>query len=231
MHFAVQKMKQGTPLKTCLILLAAALACVASGCGAAEQTPGTSPPTVTRTTTVIERTVPAAPSEPRRAFASCGGYVEALAGTTSCDFANNVFWEFFQAQPERDFPAYSSVTGKNYEIHCAGTSIVTCTGGTGAKIRFPLTAVAAYTQRDAAAYATSHDLGPDAAESAAQSRGDSAPVTVPDSASFCSTHACIDSFDSGSGYIVQCEDGEWSHSGGRPGACSYHGGETGRTYP
>jgi hypothetical protein len=42
---------------------------------------------------------------------------------------------------------------------------------------------------------------------------------------FCSTHACIDNFDNGSGYIVQCADGMWSHSGGLSGACSYHGGE------
>lgn len=28
----------------------------------------------------------------------------------------------------------------------------------------------------------------------------------------------------GSGYRVQCEDGQWSNSGGRPGACSGHGG-------
>lgn len=27
------------------------------------------------------------------------------------------------------------------------------------------------------------------------------------------------------GYVIQCVDGEWSHSGGVSGACSYHGGE------
>ncbi len=43
--------------------------------------------------------------------------------------------------------------------------------------------------------------------------------------SFCDTHDCIPSFDEGDGSIVQCADGEWSHSGGRPGACSSHGGE------
>lgn len=46
-----------------------------------------------------------------------------------------------------------------------------------------------------------------------------------DSASFCDTHDCIPSFSGGSGSIVQCVDGTWSHSGGRPGACSHHGGE------
>jgi hypothetical protein len=42
---------------------------------------------------------------------------------------------------------------------------------------------------------------------------------------FCAHHACIDNFDNGSGYVVQCADGTWSHSGGKPGACSWHGGE------
>lgn len=43
-------------------------------------------------------------------------------------------------------------------------------------------------------------------------------------ANFCTTHQCIASFDEGHGTIVQCADGEWSHSGGRPGVCSRHGG-------
>jgi hypothetical protein len=44
-------------------------------------------------------------------------------------------------------------------------------------------------------------------------------------AAFCSTHACIASFSDGHGTVVQCADGEWSHSGGLSGACSDHGGE------
>ncbi len=43
---------------------------------------------------------------------------------------------------------------------------------------------------------------------------------------FCSTHQCIESFSEGNGYVVQCMDGEWSHSGGLSGACSDHGGES-----
>jgi hypothetical protein len=49
--------------------------------------------------------------------------------------------------------------------------------------------------------------------------------------SFCNSHECIDNFDNGTGYIVQCNDGEWSHSGGRPGACSDHEGESDVTGP
>ena len=59
----------------------------------------------------------------------------------------------------------------------------------------------------------------------------STPVEGPGSTShatdtqFCSTHTCIPNFPNGNGAIVQCADGEWSHSGGLSGACSYHGGE------
>ncbi len=44
--------------------------------------------------------------------------------------------------------------------------------------------------------------------------------------SFCGYFNCIPSFwDSTKGYVEECHDGTYSHSGGRPGACSYHGGE------
>ncbi len=32
---------------------------------------------------------------------------------------------------------------------------------------------------------------------------------------FCSEHECIGNFDNGHGTVVECSDGEWSHSGGR----------------
>jgi hypothetical protein len=43
---------------------------------------------------------------------------------------------------------------------------------------------------------------------------------------FCSYFACIDNFwKSTNGYVVQCKDGMFSHSGGRQGVCSYHDGQ------
>ncbi|GCE45711.1 hypothetical protein EI42_02872 [Thermosporothrix hazakensis] len=45
---------------------------------------------------------------------------------------------------------------------------------------------------------------------------------------FCNYFACINNFYNGNGYVVQCNDGMYSKSGGRPGVCSYHGG-AGRT--
>jgi hypothetical protein len=43
---------------------------------------------------------------------------------------------------------------------------------------------------------------------------------------FCLYFNCIPSFwKSTNGYVDECRDGTYSHSGGRQGACSYHGGE------
>lgn len=50
------------------------------------------------------------------------------------------------------------------------------------------------------------------------------PYNPPDN--FCDSHDCIPNYANGSGYVVQCNDGTWSHSGGRRGACSDHGGES-----
>jgi hypothetical protein len=43
---------------------------------------------------------------------------------------------------------------------------------------------------------------------------------------FCDYFNCIPSFwESTKGYVDECNDGTYSHSGGRSGACSYHDGE------
>jgi hypothetical protein len=44
-------------------------------------------------------------------------------------------------------------------------------------------------------------------------------------AAFCNYFPCIPSFwTSTNGYVVQCQDQTFSHSGGRQGVCSHHGG-------
>jgi len=53
------------------------------------------------------------------------------------------------------------------------------------------------------------------------------PIYYPPSR-FCNYFSCIPSFygsdDPGDGYIVECNDGTYSQSGGEKGACSYHSG-------
>jgi hypothetical protein len=44
-------------------------------------------------------------------------------------------------------------------------------------------------------------------------------------AGICNYFSCIGNFANGVGYLEQCRDGMFSMSGGRRGACSYHGGE------
>jgi PASTA domain-containing protein len=41
---------------------------------------------------------------------------------------------------------------------------------------------------------------------------------------FCSFFNCIPYFSSGNGFVIQCEDGAFSQSGGISGSCSSHGG-------
>jgi hypothetical protein len=45
-------------------------------------------------------------------------------------------------------------------------------------------------------------------------------------ANVCSYFNCIPNFPNGTGYMTECNDGMYSMSGGRQGACSYHGGES-----
>ena len=50
------------------------------------------------------------------------------------------------------------------------------------------------------------------------------PITAPET-NFCSVFDCIPSFwNQTNGYVVQCSDGLFSHSGGVRGSCSSHGG-------
>lgn len=42
---------------------------------------------------------------------------------------------------------------------------------------------------------------------------------------FCGYFSCISTFFNGRGYVVQCQDGMFSKSGGIQGSCSHHGGD------
>jgi hypothetical protein len=53
----------------------------------------------------------------------------------------------------------------------------------------------------------------------------SGPLIYAPAAGVCAYFACIPNFPKGKGYMVECNDGMYSMSGGRSGACSYHQGE------
>jgi hypothetical protein len=133
------------------------------------------------------------------------GYSEIAFGSTALDGQDAWRWVFQVSGTQR----------VDYFRNDCGTGIAVL--GTAAPADFP--SLESTFQRIAASVSTDCATAP------------AAPTTSAPSQDFCATHACIDNFDNGTGYIVQCNDGMWSHSGGRPGACSYHGGESGRTYP
>lgn len=54
-------------------------------------------------------------------------------------------------------------------------------------------------------------------------------IYSPDS-NVCDYFNCIDNFQYGKGYMVECNDGTYSMSGGRRGDCSDHGGEQQAVY-
>ena len=51
-----------------------------------------------------------------------------------------------------------------------------------------------------------------------------ATITSPPG-NFCQYFNCIGNFWNGRGYVIECQDGTYSKSGGIRGSCSYHGGD------
>src|SRR5207248_4751044 len=139
--------------------------------------------TVTQTTTPPAASAPATPRSappshtqtPRRAFVSCDANIRARAGTTTCGFASNVFWEYWTNGEAGVISAWSPATKRMYSVTCHGDAIVVCTAGDGGEVRFRISAVAAYDQGQADAYAASHDGGPDGNAATATDTSSSAP--------------------------------------------------------
>lgn len=133
---------------------------------------------------------------------------------TSCPLASNVKNAYDQAAGASTVTATSPVTNKTYTMACAANGpVVTCTGGIGAFVTFSTSTTPS---------STSGTTGGGATSVAVEGPGSTGHAT---DAEFCSSHSCIANFPNGNGYIVQCQDGGWSHSGSLSGACSDHGGE------
>lgn len=169
----------------------------------------------------------------------------------SCVLAENIFWEVYEhggreGTTPNSVEAYSPLTGKDYEMDCIRQgSLIACESSpisAGLFVSFPATAIDNYTAVQAAAYRRSGKVGhpgPAAAGSSstpeestpAPSGGESSGPDEVGSYShegdqeFCEQNECIGDFEGEGGYVVECEDGTYSHAGGISGACSDHGGE------
>jgi hypothetical protein len=167
------------------------------------------------------RAAPAAHSARSTAgdYVYCDPNIAVKVSTTSCGFAENVFYEYWTSDRAAAVDAYSPAVATTVVATCAATGgSITCRTARDAVVRFSVASLEAYDQRQADHYAATHDLGPDGGYSdPAVPPADQGPT--PDNE--------IPNYPNGTGSVVQCVDGMYSHSGGRPGACSYHGGVAG----
>jgi hypothetical protein len=99
------------------------------------------------------------PARPRTVLTACDANVRAKAATTTCGFAENVFYEYWR-QIEygevTDIKAFSSALGAFLHVNCDQGDAVVCRTSAGAVVRFPLSAVNAYTLENATHYAENH---------------------------------------------------------------------------
>jgi hypothetical protein len=240
--------------RTLVTVSAALLALTLAACGSSSTPSHTV--AVTHTVTVLRQAAPAdtlgsiaadapldtapiAAAEPVKrttsAFKRCDTNITAMKHTTTCAFAENVFYRYWRSGSSPSIRAYSPATGKTYGLRCTEAAArVACTAGDGAVARFSASSVDRYTSAQARAYVDSHDVGTTAVPAI-----DTPPVATPDPIpvappppppssavvpDFCSTHDCIPNYPNGNGSTVQCSDGSYSQSGGIQGACSHHGG-------
>src|ERR1700733_6735271 len=181
-------------------------------------TPVVAPPVTTaQSTTAATSTQPATGSGVPKS-GRCGDIT--VNQHTSCAFAQAVV-KNYDAKPSTTFRARSPVTGLTYTMHCEqAQGVVACDDNSTSTLAF-----------NGPPPASSEQSAP-SSEPATETTQTAESVEGPGSlshatrAAFCSTHQCIENFPNGSGSIVQCADGKWSHSGGRSGACSDHGGES-----
>jgi hypothetical protein len=170
---------------------------------------------------------------------------------TSCGLAENAFYEYYQAHEtgtkEVPLMVHSSTTGKDYELGCSPSKgLIACVSSptsAGIFLDFPEVAISKYTDAQARAYASTHNVGhPGRPAAERQAQAETTETTFHNNGSassgkdevgsyshagdqtFCEEHECIGDFEGENGYVVECSDGSYSHAGGVSGSCSHHGG-------
>jgi hypothetical protein len=152
-----------------LIFVGALTAIVSAGCGGSGDTVRTV--TVERVVTVETQRAPQKerrrsrpkPTPAAPVFVSCDPNIEAKAGTTTCPFAQNVFWTYWTSgQSSSALEVWSPAAQDSFTTTCeSDRAQVVCTTNDDAAVKFPQAAVDRYSQTQADAYAAGHDLGPD----------------------------------------------------------------------
>lgn len=100
------------------------------------------------------------PTEP--AFIHCDPNIQVKESTTTCGFAENVFWHYWTSGESGSLQVWSPATQSTFDTTCQSAGeLIVCTTSQDGVVRFPQAAVDLYSQTQADAYASSHDLGPD----------------------------------------------------------------------
>jgi predicted Rdx family selenoprotein len=162
-------------MRTLLVLASMAGALTLAACGSA----GDGQPA---TVTVVRKSAPAqpTPAKPKQnkkrakkphapaapTYRACDANITVKSATTTCPFAQNVFYGYWlnQAEPgvfadSPGVPAYSPAAGRTFNVDCSGTSTIVCRAGDGGYVRFSVAAVSAYTMAQAKRYAAAAELG------------------------------------------------------------------------
>jgi hypothetical protein len=132
------------------------------------------------------------PRRPKTVLTTCDANVRAKAKTTTCGFAENVFYEYWRWREYRevtDIEAFSSALRAFLPVDCNQGQAVVCRTSGGALVRFPLSAVNAYTLDNAAHYALNHRV------SKGPNRTSDPPVPPSDDGTDCDPNyegACLD---------------------------------------
>lgn len=136
------------------------LAAVAGG-GCAENS---SPADSTAEPNTVARASNSEPqNKPRRKmYRRCDANILAKRSTTTCAFAQNVFWSYWTFENTQSLDVWSPASEQAFEVACSeGSTMVRCTTADGAAVKFSLESVGDYSQQAADDFASSHDLGPD----------------------------------------------------------------------
>jgi hypothetical protein len=153
-----------------LVLAGVLVAMPVASCGDDDEQAKTV--TVEREVTVDKSRAPSKPREKSRPppptttaapeFVNCDPNIQAKAATTTCPFAQNVFWAYWTSGEASSLEVWSPAVDASFATTCEGDATqVTCRTSDNAVVRFPQAAVDQYSQEQADAYASSHELGPD----------------------------------------------------------------------
>jgi hypothetical protein len=196
-----------TPMIRPVVLVTVALGAVAlAACGSdtprptgeAARAAATSRPVATVDPAEAPRTSKTKRRRHRIALTACDANIKIKAATTTCAFAQNVFYEYWQAAQSDDgsfIRAYSAASRRTYALQCSERTVITCRANDGSYVAFPAGAVDAYDANQATRFACSHDLGPSESDACSNGRTDDEASHSGGSGDECDSNyagACLD---------------------------------------